>query len=72
MGLPDRRGDILIREMRALYPSLPVVLATGLGKTDLRSIFQDEEKIAFVTKPYTKQNLLNALRSLGVGMSKAD
>jgi PAS domain S-box-containing protein len=72
IGLPDRRGDILIREMRALYPSLPVVLATGLGKSDLRPMFKGEDKIAFVSKPYSEQNLLNALRSLGVRMSKAD
>jgi PAS domain S-box-containing protein len=71
MGLPDRRGDALIREVRVLYPSLPVVLATGLGEGDLRKIFKDEERVAFVIKPYTRDNLLNALRELGVRMSAA-
>ena len=36
MGLPDRRGDALIREMRALYPLLPIVLATGASSKKWR------------------------------------
>ena len=31
MGLPDRKGDVLIQEMRTMHPSLPVVVATGQG-----------------------------------------
>ena len=69
MGLPDRRGDALIREVRVLYPSLAIVLATGLREADLRKIFKDEERIAFVIKPYTRDNLLNALRQVGVRIS---
>jgi PAS domain S-box-containing protein len=71
MGLPDRRGDALIREMRALHPSLPVVLATGADSNELRSLFKGEERIAFVTKPYTERELLMALSSLGLRLTKA-
>jgi PAS domain S-box-containing protein len=71
MGLPDRRGDALVREIRALHPSLPIVLATGLGEADLRKMFDDEKRIAFVTKPYTRDNLLDALRQLGIRVSAA-
>jgi CheY-like chemotaxis protein len=66
VGLPDRRGDALIREMRALHPSLPVVLATGADSKELRSLFKGKERIAFVTKPYTERDLLMALTSLGL------
>jgi PAS domain S-box-containing protein len=66
MGLPDRRGDALVREMRALHPSLPVVFATGAGSKELQSQFKGEGRTAFVTKPYTKSDLLNALSSLGI------
>ena len=31
MGLPDRGGDALVCEIRAIYPSLPIVLASGQG-----------------------------------------
>jgi CheY-like chemotaxis protein len=66
MGLPDRGGDALVREIRALYPSLPVVLATGLSASHLRNVFKDEQRIAFVTKPYSRSSLLNALHELGI------
>jgi CheY-like chemotaxis protein len=71
MGLPDRRGDALVREMRSLYPSLPVVFATGAGSNELQLQFKGEGRTAFVTKPYTKQELLTALSSLGIAVAKA-
>ena len=67
VGLPDRKGDTLIDEMKAIYPHLPIVLATGHNTRDLRTKFDDQSGLAFVNKPYTAQELLNALRSLGVG-----
>ncbi|WP_245258753.1 hypothetical protein [Afipia broomeae] len=66
MGLPDRRGDELIREIRALHPFLPVVVATGAGSEEIRTLFAGQEKIAFVTKPYREVELLSALSSLGI------
>jgi PAS domain S-box-containing protein len=66
IGLPDRRGDALFREIRALYSSLPIVLATGHNVADLRSAFHGEQSVAFVSKPYTAAGLLAALGSLGL------
>ena len=63
MGLPDRKGDVLIREMRALHPTLPVIIATGQGADSLRDIFKGEPNFAFVQKPYSAVDLLGALRS---------
>ena len=45
MGLPDRKGDVLIREMRTLHPSLPVIIATGQGAESLRDTFKAERNI---------------------------
>ena len=53
MGLPDRKGDVLIREMRTLHPTLPVVIATGQGADSLRDMFKGEPNFAFVQKPYS-------------------
>ena len=69
IGLPDGRGDALVREIRAVHPSLPVVLATGQVTVDLRNAFKNERKVAFVTKPYAAADLLGALRHLGVRVS---
>jgi DNA-binding response OmpR family regulator len=65
VGLPDRRGDTLVFEMRAIYPTLPVVLS-GQNAADLRERFKDEARMAFVTKPYTANNLVAALRTIGL------
>ena len=64
VGLPDKRGDALIREIRAIYPSLPVLLATGQNTQELRDAFKGENKIEFVTKPYGADDLLTSLRRL--------
>ena len=66
IGLPDRRGDVLLGELRAIYPSLPVVLATGYGQVEPTKLTGDHAKVSSVGKPYTAKSLLTALRSLGV------
>ena len=70
LGLPDRRGDELVREMRSLYPSLPVVFATGANPTELQSQFKGEGRTGFVMKPYTEDSLVTALSSVGMPMGK--
>ena len=29
IGLPDRKGDVLVSEVRAIYPAVPIVIASG-------------------------------------------
>jgi DNA-binding response OmpR family regulator len=67
LGLPDRPGEQVFREIRALHPLLPIVLATGQGASTLRATFKDERHIAHVTKPYDAGKLVGALRALGIG-----
>ena len=43
MGLPDRKGEDLIREIRSIYPSLPVIIASGQANNHLRSLFPDPD-----------------------------
>lgn len=66
MRLPDRGGDVLFAEVRAIYPTLPTVLATGESIASLREAFKGQENVGFVAKPYTAENLLGALRGLGL------
>jgi ActR/RegA family two-component response regulator len=40
IGLPDRKGDVLVSEVRAIYPSMPIVIATGYGEDVLRPRFK--------------------------------
>jgi CheY-like chemotaxis protein len=66
IGLPDRSGDILVAEIRKLHPSLPIVIASGHDEGTLRALFADDDRIAFLTKPYRAEQLRAALTSLKV------
>ena len=66
VGLPDRRGDVLATELRALYADLPIVIATGYDDAALRERFRDDRLIAFFAKPYNSADLAPVLKSLGV------
>jgi len=70
VGLPDRRGDVLVAEIRALQPTLPIIIASGYDGTALRERFRPDGLIAVLPKPYTAEQLSNALRA--VGMLRAD
>jgi len=64
VGLPDRKGDVLVVELRALYPALPVVIASGYEEAQLRDRFKGDGKTAFLNKPYTQEQLLTCLAAV--------
>jgi DNA-binding response OmpR family regulator len=70
MGLPDRKGDVLMREIRAIYPSLPIVIASGRGEEDLRFLLKELPLTRTVSKPYTAEGLMAALRAVGIARPK--
>ena len=70
IGLPDRTGDDLVREIKSTNTSLPIIVATGKGTKDVREIFQGAEHIAFVGKPYRAEDLYGALRTLGIAVQE--
>ena len=42
-----------------IYPSLPLVIASGQSKKELRRLFKDMALVGFVSKPYTAEELKN-------------
>jgi PAS domain S-box-containing protein len=72
IGLPDRKGDILVGEVRAIYPSLPILIASGYGEDVLRERFGKDARVGFIGKPYAAGQLEGALASLNVTSGKAD
>jgi DNA-binding response OmpR family regulator len=52
IGLPDRSGDGLVREIRSMHSSLPIIVAAGKGEMDVGNIFDGTKHIAFLGKPY--------------------
>jgi CheY-like chemotaxis protein len=66
MGLPDRPGDELAAEVRALRPDLPIVIASGRSGRELRERFAQQAHVTVLVKPYTAELLLDALAAVGV------
>jgi len=66
MGLPDANGDELVRDLRSVFPALPIVIASGQDKATLQRLFRGQAGIGFLSKPYTTENLRITLRSVGV------
>ena len=57
LGLPDRPGEDLVCELRGLYPSLPIIIASGKGAGAVDGDIRSLANVAFVTKPYDFENL---------------
>lgn len=66
LGLPDRPGDVLVREIRSLFPTMPIVLASGAQHGELEKLAREQPRLAVVGKPYTADALIAALRGLGI------
>jgi hypothetical protein len=56
----------LVREIRAVYPSIPIVVATGQAAATVTDMFKGQERIGLISKPYLSSDLLDALRQLGL------
>lgn len=65
LGLPDRAGDELVNDLRALRPDLPIIVATGYGAHAAEGKLRDKGAIVFLGKPYDFNALAMAIKSLG-------
>jgi PAS domain S-box-containing protein len=69
IGLPDRSGLDLARDLRARYPDLPLVIASGYGSGQLGSLSRDP-RVAYLAKPYDEGAVASVLESLGLIRAK--
>ncbi len=66
LGLPGINGEELAREVRRRFPHLPVVIASGYGRSDLQGTGGQgagagADGLQFVSKPYSSIDLQQAL-----------
>jgi FixJ family two-component response regulator len=61
IGLPDIKGDVLVGELRARHPALPIIVASGYDDPDLRRRFAGDSRVTFIHKPYTQDDLRRAV-----------
>ena len=66
LGLPDRSGDELVADIRAVRQTVPIILATGYASGDVRRRFARDEYVRIVEKPFDPKAILAALRKFGV------
>lgn len=71
LGLPDRPGDQLAVDMRALSATLPILIASGRSERELKERFDIGGPVGIIVKPYTAPILLDALEKIGVAPTKA-
>jgi DNA-binding response OmpR family regulator len=72
LGLPDRKGDELVCDLRAMRADLPVVIATGYGADAVRGRLKEEEGIVILSKPYDISHLRAALGALNLTCAPND
>lgn len=65
LGLPDRPGDELIRDLRQARPGLPIVVATGRDAGALSPQTRALDDLTFLEKPYDLPQLEQALEGVG-------
>jgi DNA-binding response OmpR family regulator len=65
IGLPDERGDVVLGEIRAIYPTMPVLFTSGRDEATLRTQFAGLELVGILSKPYVLEQLRSALSSVG-------
>jgi CheY-like chemotaxis protein len=66
LGLPGINGEELAREVRRRFPHLPVVIASGYGRSDLQGTGGQgagagADGLQFISKPYSSIDLQQAL-----------
>lgn len=66
LGLPDRPGDQVASEMRAMRSDLPILIASGRSERELKERFDLNGRVGIVVKPFTGPMLLDALEKIGI------
>jgi FixJ family two-component response regulator len=61
LGLPGMSGDELASEVRRRFPRLPVVIASGYGRSGAQTAGMQAEGLQFISKPYSSVDLQQAL-----------
>ncbi|AMN45321.1 response regulator [Rhodoplanes sp. Z2-YC6860] len=71
LGLPDLPGEQLVGELRALYPHLPIIVASGKGPGAIDPKWQSSNAVVILPKPYNFEDLQSIIARV-VGDRPAD
>jgi CheY-like chemotaxis protein len=62
--MPEMGGPELVRKLRRSAPNIPVVYMSGYSKEELRN--GEDPQTAFISKPFSREQLLEAVRMVMV------
>jgi signal transduction histidine kinase/CheY-like chemotaxis protein len=63
LAMPGMNGEHTLRELRQIRSDVPVVLLTAYAEDELRMGAVRDDLAGFVTKPFSYEELINAVRS---------
>ena len=63
LGLPDRHGDDLVRDIRQTHADIPLIVASGEDQVEVKARLKDFGPIGFLGKPYDFDRLRDAIDS---------
>jgi DNA-binding response OmpR family regulator len=52
VGLPDKCGNALLREIRGLRPKVSVIMITGMETTESEDCAREQGALAYLLKPF--------------------
>jgi DNA-binding response OmpR family regulator len=64
LGLPDRSGQDLIHDLRAILPGLPIVVISGRDESALTPATRALSALAFLEKPFDLGQLERVLNQI--------
>ncbi|ODT32419.1 MAG: hypothetical protein ABS35_01870 [Kaistia sp. SCN 65-12] len=68
LGLPDRSGAELAREIRGNRADVPIVIASGYDEADLDEALAEDAHVGFLGKPYGARSMTQVFAELGISV----
>ncbi|HKO93528.1 MAG TPA: response regulator [Polyangiaceae bacterium] len=64
LAMPDMNGEETLRELKKVRPLVPVILLTAYAQDEVRSRFLPGDLAGFVSKPFAREELIEALTKI--------
>lgn len=62
VGMPVMDGYALFHELNKLNPTLPIIVTSGFGDSDITARFHDKDIAGYLSKPFSFDSLKNTLK----------
>ena len=62
--MPKMSGDLLVEQILELAPNLPIIFLSAYGKFEINEDLLKRPNISLIQKPFSRRDLLNALKDI--------